>query len=327
MEAKKQVKYILGITLIVVSIFVIFLVFKSSQIMDDMDASEVAPTKVLILTTDRLNDQSWGSLAYKGKILIEEEYNVTAEVLGEVDEEKDTSSIVKEYVDQGYELIIGHGREFSEPFYRISNQYQDVQFVTVHGDKTANNLAIYTFNQNEIEVIAGMAAGLKTKSKKIGLIDAVNNKQKDWGFSQGIEYIDDNIELIYKVVPERTSKSEAKSVAADLIDQGVDVIYTKGNSYNQEVINYAKENGIYTIGYLEDQSYMAEDKVLTSVLNDVPMAYNAILKDFFSEEGIQFEKQYLDDNDGVYGIAPFGPMFSEDEIRTIEEATELDIPH
>ncbi|SFL83572.1 transcriptional activator of comK gene [Gracilibacillus orientalis] len=320
-------KYILGITLIVVSIFVIFLVFKSSQIMDDMDASEVAPTKVLILTTDRLNDQSWGSLAYKGKILIEEEYNVTAEVLGEVDEEKDTSSIVKEYVDQGYELIIGHGREFSEPFYRISNQYQDVQFVTVHGDKTANNLAIYTFNQNEIEVIAGMAAGLKTKSKKIGLIDAVNNKQKDWGFSQGIEYIDDNIELIYKVVPERTSKSEAKSVAADLIDQGVDVIYTKGNSYNQEVINYAKENGIYTIGYLEDQSYMAEDKVLTSVLNDVPMAYNAILKDFFSEEGIQFEKQYLDDNDGVYGIAPFGPMFSEDEIRTIEEATELDIPH
>ncbi|WP_018931640.1 BMP family ABC transporter substrate-binding protein [Gracilibacillus lacisalsi] len=326
MEAKKQVKYILAITLIVVSIFVIFLVFKSNQIMNNMNASESAPTKVLILTTDRLNDQSWGSLAYKGKILIEEEYNVTAEVLGEVNAERDTSSLVERYVDEGYELVIGHGREFSEPFYRIINQYKNVQFVTLHGDNIAKNLAVYTFNQNEIEVIAGMAAGLKTKSNKIGLIDAVENSHKDWGFPKGIELIDDSIELLYKVVPERTSKSAAKLVAAELIDQGVDVIYTKGNSYNQEVINYAKEQGIYTIGYLEDQSYMAENKVLTSVLNNVPMAYNAILEDFLSEEGIKFEKKYLDDNDGVYGIAPFGPMFSEDEIELIEEATDHKIP-
>ncbi|QGH34865.1 BMP family ABC transporter substrate-binding protein [Gracilibacillus salitolerans] len=326
MEAKRQVKYIIGITLIVVSIFVIFLVFKSNQIMDNMNASETSSTKVLILTTDRLNDQSWGSLAYKGKILIEEEYNVTAEVLGEVDAEKDTSSLVEEYVDQDYELIIGHGREFSEPFYRIINQYKDVQFVTIHGDNIANNLAVYTFNQNEVEVIAGMAAGLKTKSKKIGLIDAVDNKHKDWGFPQGIELIDDKIELIYKVVPERTNKSDAKLFAANLIEEGVDVIYTKGNSYNQEVINYAKEHGIYIIGYLEDQSYMAEDKVLTSVLNNVPMAYSAILRDFLSEEGIKFEKKYLDVDDGVYGIAPFGSMFSEDEIQTIEEVTDHEIP-
>ncbi|WP_163582729.1 BMP family ABC transporter substrate-binding protein [Gracilibacillus saliphilus] len=326
MEAKKQVKYILAITLIVVSIFVIFLVFKSNQIMNNMNASETAPTKVLILTTDRLNDQSWGSLAYKGKILIEEEYNVTAEVLGEVNAVRDTSSLVERYVDEGYELVIGHGREFSEPFYRIINQYKNVQFVTLHGDNIAKNLAVYTFNQNEIEVIAGMAAGLKTKSNKVGLVDAVENSHKDWGFPKGIELIDDSIELLYKVVPERTSKSEAKLVAAELIDQGVDVIYTKGNSYNQEVINYAKEQGIYTIGYLEDQSYMAENKVLTSVLNNVPMAYNAILEDFLSEEGIKFEKKYLDDNDGVYGIAPFGPMFSEDEIELIEETTDYKIP-
>ncbi|WP_208588240.1 BMP family ABC transporter substrate-binding protein [Gracilibacillus suaedae] len=326
MEAKKQVKYILAITLIVVSIFVIFLVFKSNQIMNNMNASETAPTKVLILTTDRLNDQSWGSLAYKGKILIEEEYNVTAEVLGEVNAERDTSSLVEQYVKEGYELIIGHGREFSEPFYRIINQYKNVQFVTLHGDNIAKNLAVYTFNQNEIEVIAGMAAGLKTKSNKIGLIDAVDNSHKDWGFPKGIGLIDDSVELFYKVVPERTSKSAAKLVAAELIDQGVDVIYTKGNSYNQEVINYAKEQGVYTIGYLEDQSYMAENKVLTSVLNNVPMAYNAILEDFLSEEGIKFEKKYLDDSDGVYGIAPFGPMFSEDEIELIEEATNYKIP-
>ncbi|MGN8647142.1 BMP family ABC transporter substrate-binding protein [Gracilibacillus sp. HCP3S3_G5_1] len=327
METKRQVKYILGITLIVVSILVVFLVVKSNQILSNMNTPATEPVKVLILTTDELTDQSWGSLAYKGKLLIEEEYNVIAEVNGHVNIEDDMSSIVYDYVNQGYELIIGHGREFSEPFYRISNNYANVQFVTVHGDYMANNLAVYTFNQNEIEVVAGVAAGLKTKSKKVGLIDAVDNKDKDWGFQQGIQLIDETIELIYKVVPERTSKTEARSVASNLIEQGVDVIYTKGNSYNQEVINYAKEQDIYTIGYLEDQSYMANDKVLTSVLNDVPMAYNAILKDYLSKDGINFRKKYLNDNDGVYGVAPFGSMFSQEELKTIEELTNHYIQH
>lgn len=327
METKRQVKYILGITLIVVSTLVVFLVVKSNQILSNMNTPATEPVKVLILTTDELTDQSWGSLAYKGKLLIEEEYNVIAEVNGHVNIEDDMSSIVYDYVNQGYELIIGHGREFSEPFYRISNNYANVQFVTVHGDYMANNLAVYTFNQNEIEVVAGVAAGLKTKSKKIGLIDAVDNKDKDWGFQQGVQLIDETIELIYKVVPERTSKTEARSVASNLIEQGVDVIYTKGNSYNQEVINYAKEQDIYTIGYLEDQSYMANDKVLTSVLNDVPMAYNAILKDYLSEDGINFRKKYLNDNDGVYGVAPFGSMFSQEELKTIEELTNHYIQH
>ncbi|MGP4042290.1 BMP family ABC transporter substrate-binding protein [Gracilibacillus sp. D59] len=325
MEAKRQIKYILGITLIVVSIFVVILLFKSNQILDNMKASESSPTKVLILTTDRLDDQSWGSLAYKGKLLIEEKYNVTAEVVGEVKEKEDTPTLVEKYVDKGYDLIIGHGREFSDPFYRLINQYKDVQFVTLHGDNIARNLAVYTFNQNEIEVIAGMAAGMKTKSNKVGVIDAINNKNKDWGFKEGIELVNDNIELNYRVVPERTSKSKAKSVAANLIEQGVDVIYTKGNSYNQEVINYAKKQGIYIIGYLEDQAYMAEGKVLTSVLNNVPMAYDVMVKDYLSDDGIKVGKKYLNENDGVYGIAPFGSMFSEEEIRRIEEATDHEI--
>ncbi|WP_058307512.1 BMP family ABC transporter substrate-binding protein [Gracilibacillus massiliensis] len=321
MEAKKQLKYILAVTLAVTSVFIVFLLIKSNQIMNNMNASEADPIQVLILSGDTLNDQSWGSLAYKGKLLVEEEYNAEVEVLGEIDINNDVSPTVEEYVAEGYELVIGHGREFSEPFYRIANQFKNTQFVTLHGDYLENNLSVYTFNQNEIEVVAGMAAALKTESKKIGLIDAVDNEHSDWGFPEGIKKIDENIDLIYEVVPERTDKSAAKNTASEMIDNGVDVIYTKGNSYNQEVINYAKDKGIYVIGYLEDQSYMAEEVMLTSVLNNVPQAYMAIVKDYINEDDLISEKRILDSNDGVYGLAPLGPMFSDEEIAIMENLT------
>ncbi|MDX8046052.1 BMP family ABC transporter substrate-binding protein [Gracilibacillus sp. S3-1-1] len=327
MEAKRQVRYILGITLFVVSILVILLIFKSNQILESMNTSKIESTKTLVLTSDKLDDQSWGSLAYKGKLRIEDQYNVAVEVLGNVDIEKDISTLVEKYVNDGFELIIGHGREFSEPFIEESDQFQGVQFVTIHGDNFSNNLAVYTFDQNEVEKAAGIAAALKTKTHKIGLIDPSSNGVQETVFLSGINLVDENIELLYEVVPERTSKSYAREIAASLIEQGVDVIYTKGNGYNPEVINYAKQHDVYTIGYLDDQSYMAKDSVLTSVMNNVPMAYDAIVRDYLSEAGIQPGKKILDEHDGVYGLAPLGPMFSQEEIHTLKQLTEVEIAY
>ncbi|UOQ85946.1 BMP family ABC transporter substrate-binding protein [Gracilibacillus salinarum] len=327
MEANKQLKYITAITAIVSSIVIIFLILKATNILDDLNASAKEDASILILTSDNLNDQSWGGLAYKGKILIEDEYNTSAEAVGNVKENEDTEKLVDTYVDKGYQLIIGHGREFSEPFYRLMNKYKDVEFVTVHGNYSGDNLSVYTFNQNEVEVVAGMAAALKTESNKVAIIDAVDNRQKDWGFPEGIEKINPAVNLMYKVVPERTSKLKAKEVAESVIHKGVDVIYTKGNSYNQEVIDYAKEHGVYLIGYLEDQSYMAENLMLTSVTNDVPMTYNAIIKDYLSDKGLPHSKKMLNENDGVYGIAPLGPMFTESEMEQMQALTDVEITH
>ncbi|GAE91281.1 positive regulator of comK [Gracilibacillus boraciitolerans JCM 21714] len=323
METNNHLKFILGMALLISTLFVVFLIVKSNQIIDNMEVSQTKPVKVLILSGDTLNDQSWGgSLAYKGKLLVEEELNAEVEVIGDVNLSNDLTPIVKEYVENNYQLIIGHGREFSEPFYRIANQFKHTQFVTLHGEYVDKNLAVYTFNQREIEVVAGMAAALKTKTNKIGIIDTHDNDYSDWGgFPQGIKKIDTNIELIYEVVPERTDKSAAKHVTSNMIDNGIDVIYTRGNSYNQEVINFAKEKGgVYLIGYLEDQSYMAENAILTSVLNNIPYVYKTILKDHLKDTNMISEKRILDSNDGVYGLAPFGPMFTQEEITFLNNS-------
>ena len=50
---------------------------------------------------------------------------------------------------------------------------------------------------------------------------------------------------------------------------------------------------MYVIGYLDDQAYMGRSVILTSVINDVPQAYNAIMKDYFSKRAFDLEKSNL----------------------------------
>ncbi|MFC4388592.1 BMP family ABC transporter substrate-binding protein [Gracilibacillus marinus] len=322
MEPSKQIKYILGITLVVTSVFFLFLLIRSNEIMEDMKEEVKNPTKVLILTTDNLRDQSWGSQAYKGKLEMENEFNVDINLKAEVDIDNELESFITEAIENDVNLIIGHGREFSEAFYKLSDYYKDIQFITIHGTYVNDNLAVYTFDHQEIEYVAGVAAALKTKTKKVGVIDAVDNRHKDWGFPKGLATIDPTIEFQYGVVYSREDHEKALEIANNMIEDGVDIIYSKGNSYNQSVINLAKEKGLYTIGYLEDQAYMANEIVLTSVLNNVPKIYTAIMKDYTSENGIEEEIKYLDTTDGVYGLAPFGDMFTQEELDIISKEKE-----
>ncbi|WP_163537718.1 BMP family ABC transporter substrate-binding protein [Gracilibacillus sp. YIM 98692] len=319
MEAKKQLTYILSVTFIIISIVLVVLFVKSNHIINNLTAQATNPDKLLILTTDEITDQSWGSLAYKGKLLIEEQYDVVVDIHAEVGLDNQTEKIIHNSVQDDTAIIIGHGREFSDFFHSISPQYPETEFVTVHGDNTNSNLAIYTFDQQEIEFVAGVAAALKTSTKKVGVIDAIDNLDKDWGFSTGLEEIDSEIQLVYDVVYSRDNKTKAVEIANDMVEKEVDIIFTKGNSYNKAVINFAKKHDIYLIGYLEDQSYMAKELMLTSVLNNVPNAYLAIMKDYYSEGGITSEKHYLDTTDGVYELAPLGPMFTEQEKKIIQQ--------
>ncbi|RCW64836.1 BMP family ABC transporter substrate-binding protein [Saliterribacillus persicus] len=318
MENKKQVKWILWTTIGVTILIIGIILFKSTQILNNMNAKEIVPLEISILTTDVVTDQSWGSLAYKGQILIEENYQANATLHSELDE-SEIETKLHDILKNPKDLIIGHGREFSEAFNKVADSYPDVQFVTIHGDNLADNLAVYTYDHQEIEYLAGIAAAIKTTKKKVGLIDAIDNIDKDWGFRTGLEEIDPDIELLYGVAEGRENKVKAVEIAKNMIDAGVDILYAKGNSYNKAVFNYAKDKDVYLLGYLEDQSYMAKDKMLTSVLNDVPQAYVAIMDDFISEEGIASKKVMLNTSHGVYGLAPLGPMYTHQEKEIVYE--------
>ncbi|KKI89175.1 basic membrane lipoprotein [Bacillus sp. SA1-12] len=322
MQQSKQLRIIGFITLIVVIALVGTIVLKTKGIMLEAETSSsrtIEKTKVTILTSDVVADQSWGSLAYKGQLKIEEQFPVNVTLYSEVNTEKLMFQTIKKAIQDGSKLIIGHGREFSEVFATSALTNPDVRFVTIHGTAKYPNQTVYTFDQGEIEYFAGLAAALKTKTNRVGVINPTKSGDEYPEFETGLAYYKPEVSIYTKVVGSRDDGKKAVELMKELLAEGVDVIYSKGNSYNRDVIDLAKKENVYVIGYLDDQSYMGKEHVLTSVMNDVSQTYVAIMNDFFSEKGMNSGKVILNESHGVYSLAPFGPMFTEKEIQFIKK--------
>ncbi|MDQ0230360.1 BMP family ABC transporter substrate-binding protein [Metabacillus malikii] len=313
-------------TLIVVLLIVGTIYIKSKGILietEKSDLSELKEVKVTILTSGSLTDQSWGSLAYKGKLEIEDLFPVDVSLYSELTSNELITNKVNEAIKNGAELIIGQGREFTQVFSDLARVNSSVNFVTIHGSLTYENQAVYTFDQGEIEYFAALSAALVTKTNKVAIIDTKDDRKANSEFEDALEYYKPESTFYYDFVGDRENGEKALKILQQLIEEGVDVVYSKGNSFNRDVIDYAKRENIYVIGYLDDQSYMAKEHVITSVLNDVPKAYTAIMNDYFSEDGIPLgQVVMLDENDGVYKLAPFGPMLSETDKKYIANEME-----
>ncbi|MFY4776453.1 BMP family ABC transporter substrate-binding protein [Metabacillus sp. RGM 3146] len=320
MQQSRQLRIILITTFIIVAALLITIIFLTQNIMNNLKNSpKEIRNKVAILTSDEVADQSWGSLAYKGKINIEEQFSIKAHLDSKLDTEEKMQNTVKRDIEKGYNILIGHGGEFSGVFTKLAPAYPKVRFITVHGTAQYPNQTVYIYDQGDVEYFAALASSLKTKSNKVGLIDSSDSRAKNPEFEKGLNHYKPNIQFYYKVVNSRDDGKKAVSLLKELKNQGVDVVYSKGNGYNREVIEYAKHHGIYVVGYLDDQSYMGKQTVLTSVVNNIPQIYVAIMKDFYSQKGIPSGEVILKEKDGVYGLAPFGPMFSEAEKRYINK--------
>ncbi|MDY7222361.1 BMP family ABC transporter substrate-binding protein [Halalkalibacterium halodurans] len=323
MQQSRQRLWMLVATLIVVAIILMILCYQSVKIVLSPDTEPTDRVIMSIFTSDKLVDQSWGSLAYLAQLHVEKKFPVDIELYSEVDTIEKMEESLHASIDRKTELIIGHGREFSDFFTKVAPSYPTVRFVTIHGSATYENQTVYTFEKGKIELIAALAATMKSKTRKVALIDAYDGREDEPYFERGLEKYANDIEFFYYVVNSRHDGKQAKAVMDKLIKEGVDVVYSRGNAFNRDVIHYAKQHDIYVIGFLDDQSYLGEEHVLTSVLNDVTQAYVKIIEDYFNEEepfpnGIVI----LSGKDGVFRLAPFGKMFTEEEKKRLQE--ELD---
>jgi transcriptional activator of comK gene len=321
--SERQPREILIFALLIAILLILTLLYQSRHMILGVETSinEESETYVSILTSDKISDQSWGSFAYRGQMKMEEHYPVHTSLHSELTSEASITETAIDVIDEGAELLIGHGREFSDSFTNLAEEYSSVMFVTIHGESTHENQAVYTFDHSAMEFFAALAASLKSDTEKIGVIEPIS----DDGYAEffkGINYYNSQATIYRKTAQSRDDGSEAAHIAKEMIEQGVDVIYTKGNAYNQNVIEHAKKEDIYVIGFMDDQSYMAPEHVLTSVVNDIPQLYVMILKDYFSEDGISSGKHVLTESDEVYLLAPLGPMFTEEEKEFIESEIE-----
>jgi transcriptional activator of comK gene len=264
-------------------------------------------TKAGLLVPDTISDQVWGTKGYKGMLKIQSKYNVDVFYKEGMNSKALVEQAVKEFDQKGVNLIFGHGSEYAEYFNEIANEYKHIHFVSFNGNATASNTTSLQFKGFAMGYFGGMTASHMSKTKKVAVLAAYEWQPEVKGFIEGVQFQNSDTEVIVTYTHNWDDVGIALEALEEMIAKGVDVVYPAGDGFNVPVIEKLKEQGLYAIGYVSDQSDLGETTVLTSTVQHIDKLYELVAEKFIQgalEPGnLQFDFQ-----DGVISMGKFSPL-------------------
>src|SRR5215207_7011128 len=129
-----------------------------------------AGKRVAVLFPGLVDDQSWNQAGFEGLTRLEEEGAEIAYT--ERVNQSQQVEVFRNYAQQGYDIIVGHGGEYMDAALQVATEYPDLQFVVTNGNKGADNVTSFTLSYRDMGLLAGALAGLMTESNKLAIVTA-----------------------------------------------------------------------------------------------------------------------------------------------------------
>ncbi|GAA4713580.1 BMP family ABC transporter substrate-binding protein [Brevibacillus fulvus] len=273
--------------------------------------------KVALLLEGPTYDQSWNSSAWVSMNRLKQKYNFRLDIKRNLTAEL-IEPVTRAYAEQNYQLIIGHGRIFSDAFAKVAPHYANTRFVTINGNPLHANQTAISSDVVKQNYFVGKLAAMMSKSHKVGYI-AVNNaaeKRQALSFVNGAAA--EHASTIIKQVDTYSDTDSAIAATHALYNEGADVIYTTGDSFNLAVITEAQKLNIYVIGYISNQRFIAPDHVITSVIEDIDKMYDKMFEQYFNGT-LPSGKVTYGIESGVNYFSPYGTMVPASVREAIEQ--------
>ena len=137
---------------------------------------------------------------------------------------------VRQVADSGVSIIIATFPPMIDSIKAVALQYPKVNFVIIDAQlgQTFPNVQELFFFENESSYLAGIAAGLTTKTNKIGFIggddvDVINRYLV--GYYEGAHASNPNVKVCWSYAKSFEDPAKGKELALSLINDGVDVLH------------------------------------------------------------------------------------------------------
>lgn len=235
-----------------------------------------AEFRVALLTPGPITDKAWNGSAYAGLERIRDSLSATVSHI-QVRTPSDFEENFRQYGAAGYSLVIGHGFEFQDAAARVAASYPETVFATTGGQTVRANLAALSFAFDEPSFLAGMAAAALSKTGVIAAIGGTELppvKSSFSAFATGARSVSPEIRVVTTYLGNWDDMSAGKEQAIALIARGADVIFQNADAAGLGVFQAAREGrGILVIGANANQTALAPESVIGSVVIDVPHAF------------------------------------------------------
>lgn len=239
------------------------------------------PFRVALLTPGSISDGGWNASAYDGLQLIKKELG--AEISNvQTGTPSEFVQGFRDYAQQGYDLVFGHGFEFQDPALQVGKEFPTTVFVVSSGSVHAANVASMTFDLNQATYLAGIVAASLSKTGRAGCVGGIKLpviRTTFEGFTAGAKSVKPDFVVAEAYVGSFEDVAGAKAATDALIAQGADFVLQNADAAGLGVFQSAKAAGVLAFGTNRDQSDVAPDTVLASATISIPKAFLQVARE------------------------------------------------
>lgn len=178
----------------------------------------------------------------------------------------DYERVMREYAEQGQQLIVGEVFGLERAARKVAKDYQDTAFLMGSSfGPVGPNFAVFDNWIHEPSYLTGMIAGAMTTSNKIGMVGGyaipeVNRLMH--AFMDGARDVNPDVKFMVNFIDSWYDPPKAKESAFAMMDAGADIMYAERFG----VSDAAVERGIKAIGNVIDTSGDYPGTILASAL-------------------------------------------------------------
>jgi basic membrane protein A and related proteins len=180
--------------------------------------------------------------------------------------------VIRQFAQRGYDIIIGQGGQFGEALQTVAKEYPKANFIFSVATNTGGvpNVTAATVSYAHSAYIAGVMAGMTTKSNKIAMVTGEwydPHKQFLANFTKGAQSTGKNIEVSSVATGSWSDVDKAREASLALIAGGNDVLVPLLDAAYVGVLSAAQDSkGVLVVGAVTDCAKVAPTVTLGSVV-------------------------------------------------------------
>jgi basic membrane protein A and related proteins len=225
-------------------------------------------TSVVLLMTGVITDGGWSQLAFNGLKSLGPGFKTAyAENIGLAQMQE----VARGYSDDGYDLILGHGFEFSSALLDIAPDYPTQHyFVTsfLPQPRVPPNIMFMNMGYFGAAYGAGALAALISERKQavgfVGGEDDPTQQRIQKAFIAGARNTVKGIQALGIITGDYDNAAKGREAASTLIGNGADVIWHAADVTGLGAIQGAVAGNVKVMGCYSDQTNLAPNHMVTS---------------------------------------------------------------
>lgn len=226
---------------------------------------------------------------------------------------------IRETAAEGSKILFLGSADYAKDMTSAIENGSDLLFIIPDLEQSADAHCVpYFIRLYQGEYLAGLLAGMRTKSGHIGYVASMPLPETTRGinaFTLGVRQIRPDADVIVCWIGTWDDADKEIQAAEQLTSKaGVDVLNSHQDQANVQA--FAAQHGVDYFGYLETRQPYSEHNLATVVCN-WDMVYMKILQDF--QQGHMKSIYWLGLADDAIGLKDYSPLLTESDKRRLEE--------